>query len=878
MVNTYDMAVDPVTIVIKECITLSTAMRKYSRYTSQTGVAALLSGGSEIFSNQDDSLVDTFNNLSTNKNKDPLLSGFVQLRLMLNNLESLEEIDSLTLLQPFLLVISTPSISGYITSLALDSLQKFLTFHIFGESSLNYAIAYREAVNALTHCRFEGSDQTSDDSVLLKVLVLLEAIIKSNDSDILSDSIVYEVLQTVMSLACNKKRTEVLRKAAEMSMVAITVKIFRKLHSIQASEYMKYINDEDYSKNVLKDDVIGTNIDHDPQADAADKTLEDASSSGSIKVEVDEEKGTVAEENYGLPVIKDYLSILVSLIMPENQFKHNNSTKVFGLNLLNIAIEVSGSLFPQHPRLFNLVSDPVFKNVLYIIQNTDKLSLLQSALQLFTTLVIILGEHLQRQIELTFTSIFDILKSNSVSNPKGRSSATKELIIEQISILWTRTPSFFTTMFMNYDCNLNCSDLSTTVLGSLTKLALPESALTTADSVPPICLEGLISLVDNMHERVDGEEKSLLSQSPLTEALKERAQKTEFIRCTDGFNEKPKKGISMLIDNGFIKSDSEDDIAQFLYENNGRLNKKAIGEYVAHPDNTSLLVKFVGLFDFKGLRVDEALRIMLTKFRLPGESQQIERIVEVFSAKYVESQEYDPEKADQDIENDYSTVQPDADSVFILSYSVIMLNTDQHNPQNKKQMTFDDYTYNLKGCNNQKDFPLWYLDKVYRSIKDKEIVMPEEHHGTERWFDDAWNNLVSSTTVITQTTEATNQEHKVLDKASIFQFDKEIFSIVGPSIVETLFKIFKVASDDHISTRMLTTIDKCSYIACYFEQNDLFNSIIEKIAKSTLLTKHKDETISENQELEDIPVVRINLEEPNESLTISNVSVRFGKS
>lgn len=65
-----DMAsVDPVTIVIKECINLSTAMRKYSKFTSQSGVAALLGGGSDIFSNQDDSLADTFNNLSVNKKK-----------------------------------------------------------------------------------------------------------------------------------------------------------------------------------------------------------------------------------------------------------------------------------------------------------------------------------------------------------------------------------------------------------------------------------------------------------------------------------------------------------------------------------------------------------------------------------------------------------------------------------------------------------------------------------------------------------------------------------------------------------------------------------------------------------------------------------------
>ncbi|KAM3160202.1 ARF guanine-nucleotide exchange factor 2 [Lachancea thermotolerans] len=873
MAENYDVAVDPVTIVIKECITLSTAMRKYSKYTAQTGVAALLSGGSEIFSNQDDSLADTFNNLSTSKNKDPLLSGFVQLRLMLNSLSSLEKIDSLTLLQPFLLVISTPSISGYITSLALDSLQKFITFRIIGPSSLNHTIACREAVNALTHCRFEGSEQTNDDSVLLKVLVLLETVILSEDSNILSDSIVYEVLQTVMSLACNKKRTEVLRKAAEMSMMSITVKVFGKLRGIQATDLQKYINDEDFSKNVLKDDVIGTAQDSPPEED-----LKDAEScSSSIRTDVIEKSTRQLEENYGLPVIRDYLGILVSLIMPENQFKHNNSTKVFGLNLLNTAIEVSGNLFPIHPRLFNLVSDPIFKNVLYIIQNTEKLSLLQSALQLFTTLVIILGEHLQRQIELTFTSILEILKTNRATNPKARSSAAKELITEQISILWTRTPSFFTRMFMNFDCNLNRSDLSTTVIESLTKLALPESALTTADSVPPICLEGLISLVDNMHDRIEGEDRSLLSQSPPIKALKERAKKTEFIKCTESFNEKPKKGIPLLIEHKFIESDSETDIAKFLFEKNGRLNKKSIGEHLANPDNISLLKKFVNLFDFKGLRIDEALRIMLTKFRLPGESQQIERIVETFSAKYVESQEYDPEKAGLDIENDYSTVQPDADSVFILSYSVILLNTDLHNPLVKKHMTFDDYTYNLKGCNNQKDFPMWYLDRIFCSIRDKEIVMPEEHHGTDKWFDDAWNNLVSSTTVVTQTSDTLDEERASLDKSCLLQFDKEIFSIVGSSIVQTLFKIFEVASDDHISTRMLTSIDKCSHIACFFGQNKLFNDIIEQIAKSTLLTKQITNNSSENQELEGIPVVQINLEESKETLTVSSLSVRFGR-
>lgn len=45
----------------------------------------------------------------------------------------------------------------------------------------------------------------------------------------------------------------------------------------------------------------------------------------------------------------------------------------------------------------------------------------------------------------------------------------------------------------------------------------------------------------------------------------------------------------------------------------------------------------------------------------------------------------------------------------MLAYSIIMLNTDQHNPQNRKRMTLDDYKRNLRGVNGGKDFPAEYL-------------------------------------------------------------------------------------------------------------------------------------------------------------------------
>ncbi|AQZ15483.1 GEA2 (YEL022W) and GEA1 (YJR031C) [Zygosaccharomyces parabailii] len=918
MDSDYVVAVDPVTIVIKECINLSTAMRKYSKFRSQSGVAALLSN-SEIFNNQDDTLADTFNNLSTNKHNDPLLSGFVQLRLMLNNLETLEEIDSLTLLQPFLLTISTSSISGYITSLALDSLQKFLTMNVINESSKNHVAAIREAVNALTHCRFERSEQLSDDAILLKVVNLLQTVTHSQYGELISDSVMYDALQTALSLACNKKRSEVLRRAAEATMFSMTAKLFYKLKYIEPVDMtQKYINDEGYANSILKEDIIGTRtsqdddyIQDDPVVsgeeatenshllEGTEGTEENAEEESRDQKNEEDDKDAknltrvttsqksdsrateVVEDNHGLPVIRHYLNLLLSLIVPENQGKHTNSVRIFGLQLINTAIEVSGNTFPRHPRLFSLISDPIFKHVLFIIQNGSKLSLVQAALQLFTTLVIILGDHLQVQIELTLSRIFEILlnKSNeTTSEGRPRPAAIKELLIEQISLLWTRSPSFFTTTFIEFDCNLDRADLSTTFISALTKLALPESALTSTESVPPICLEGLISLIDDMHSRLQNVDRErFLAEKNNNDRLKQKERKTEFIKCTKIFNEKPKQGIPLLIEKNFIKSDSERDIAEFLFENNGRMNKKMIGLLLCDPARASLLKCFIDLFDFEELRVDEAIRILLTKFRLPGESQQIERIIEAFSARYVDCQNYELSKVNQNNEEDLAAIQPDADSVFILSYSIIMLNTDLHNPQVKEHMSFEDYCSNLKGCYNQQNFPPWYLDRIYCSIRDKEIVMPEEHHGSDRWFEDAWNNLISATVVMTEIHEQPDKSITHMNPQDLAHFDGAIFKNVGRSIVDTFFKIFEVASDDHIASRMLSSIDKCSFIASFLKFDGLFNNILCKIATMTTLLDNSNNN-KDPGDNDEIPLVEITVEDSNSKILVNSDACRLGRS
>ena len=127
-------------------------------------------------------------------------------------------------------------------------------------------------------------------------------------------------------------------------------------------------------------------------------------------------------------------------------------------------------------------------------------------------------------------------------------------------------------------------------------------------------------------------------------------------------------------------------VARFLrYAPN--LDKTAIGEILGEDpkkDKNAIatLTRFTDLFDFTGMRFDNALRLFLGSFRLPGEAQKISRIMEVFAARYhacVTAGNAVLRAAGGEGE----LYESDADSYYVLAYSVIMLNTDLHNKQVK---------------------------------------------------------------------------------------------------------------------------------------------------------------------------------------------------
>lgn len=897
--STRKVAVDPITLMINECMIILLAMYKMKRW-SQSGVAAILGTG-DIFGEDDVMNLGLgakesgarANGAAVAPNSNPLHSSFLQLRVILMETSDIYAVDSLTLLQPFLMAIESSTTSSHVTTLALNAITKFLDYDILSLRLKNLQNLLVQLILSLTHCRFEASDQNTDDSVLLKVLRLLEMIVDSPLSRLLPNAVVSEVIQTCLSLACNKRRSEVLRRAAEMAMVSMTIRVFLRLRELEP----EHANSEEISTNYaeLPADVIGSTAVEDSESalegkEISDKLAKEQSArlrrlSGPLQASPKKNSDDVAEKQFDIVCINEFFGILISMISPSNQYQHMESTRVFALYLINTVIEVAGDDIPRHTSLMGLVSDPVSKDVLQIITTTDSPALLLAALRLFCTMAIVLHNQLKSQIELTFNLLFrsilpaetqgeDSIKGNKtvVSN---RVSSSKEMIVESLSLLWTRSPQFFSLLFVEFDCDFERTDLATSFVHFLCKLALPESAFMATDNVPPICLEGVLSLIAGINDRVKG--CNVAQQLPSASEhnlIVDKEKKTYFVKCTELFNKSPKKGLAALCEKGFIKDPADPkEVAEFFFHKSTRLNKKMLGEFLAKPSNIELLKHFMTLFEFDGLRVDEALRLMLKAFRLPGESQQIERIVELFAEAYVGCQSdltsFCPHEEDQE------PVTPDRDAVFVLSYSIILLNTDLHNPQVKKQMDLDAYRRNLKGVNNGKDFPEWYLSKIYSSIRDREIIMPEEHHGTDKWFDDVWHNLISS-----QSRYA--RDHGVsindFDLPTLCQFDKLLFESIVDETVDTLIKVFKEASDDHIITKLMSSIDKCANICISYGLTDSVDMLISKLAKLTTLPDKSFLKVNPDENVRiEIPITQINIEKKNEAIFISDMAVHFGR-
>jgi len=228
------------------------------------------------------------------------------------------------------------------------------------------------------------------------------------------------------------------------------------------------------------------------------------------------------------------------------------------------------------------------------------------------------------------------------------------------------------------------------------------------------------------------------------------------------FNTKSSRGISFLVSSGIIAEPvTARSIASFL--RNGLvvgLDKKEVGVYLGEIGKPAVAGKspkvwerdwfhkevledYCSLFHFDRQSLLDGLRMFLASFRLPGEAQQIDRILQAFADSCGNLCEESKNGALKLFSEDPKRA---SDVAFLLSFSIIMLNTDQHNDniREDRRMKKSDFVKNNTDYGKDitdpgKELPREYLEAIYKSIREEEIKTEGEGADgsmtVERWKD-----------------------------------------------------------------------------------------------------------------------------------------------
>uniref|UniRef100_A0A8C7UJ56 Golgi-specific brefeldin A-resistance guanine nucleotide exchange factor 1 n=1 Tax=Oncorhynchus mykiss TaxID=8022 RepID=A0A8C7UJ56_ONCMY len=584
---------------------------------------------------------------------------------------------------------------------------------------------------------------------------------------------------------------------------------------------------------------------------------------------------------YSLPCLRELFRFLISLTNPHD--RHNTDAMMhMGLQLLTVALEAAH--IAPYQSLLGLVKDELCRHLFQLL-SVDRMNLYAASIRACFLLFESMRGHLKFQLEMYLKKLMNIITSENMKMPYEM----KEMALEALVQL-SRIPSFVTELYINHDCDFYCSNLFEDLTKLLSKNAFPvsgqlytthllslEALLTVIDSTEAHCqakvlnrttqqdhsAEMVLAEGDRQVNSANGQNVPEADSVPLpptsghlmAEKMRlgrqdqeetEPAEKKEpkkphrFSSClpdsqelldirnkkkllnsgTEQFNQKPKKGIQFLQEKGLLSSPMDNnEVAQWLREN-PRLDKKQIGEFISDRKYMELLDSFVNTFTFRGLRIDEALRLYLEAFRLPGEAPVIHRLLETFTDTWHKV-------------NGSPFMTNDAG--FALAYAVIMLNTDQHNNNVRKQnipMTIEQFKKNLKGVNGNTDFDQDMLEDIYNAIKNEEIVMPDEQSGLVK-ENYVWNVLL----------------HRGATSEGVFlhvpagSYDHDLFTMTWGPTIAALSYVFDKSLDDTIIQKAIAGFRKCAMISAHYGFSDVFDNLIISLCKFTTLSSESVENL-----------------------------------
>nr|CAB3458344.1 unnamed protein product [Digitaria exilis] len=658
-------------------------------------------------------------------------------------------------LQPLRLAVETKHVK--LVEPALDCLHKLIAYdHLEGDPGLEggkNSPLFTDILNMVCGC----VDNTSSDSTVLQVLKVLLNAVASNKFRVHGEPLL-GVIRVCYNIALNSKSpvNQATSKAMLTQMISIvsvspasSVVKDTTSSSSKDSENGEISADSQDEEKVTLGDALSINRASEMPPTSVEE-LQNLAGGADIKgleavldKAVELEDGKKVSRGIDLDTVniiqRDALLLfrtLCKMSMKEESDEVATKTRLLSLELLQGLLEGVSDAFTKN---FHFI-DSVKAYLSYALLRASVSSspvVFQYACGIFSVLLLRFRESLKGEIGVFFPLI--VLRSLDSSDSPLSQKASVLRMLEKVC----KDPQMLADVFVNYDCDLEGPNLFERTVSALSRIAQGSQIADTNSivssqtvSVKGSSLQCLVSILKSLADweqlRRDSSKEGSIAESHEEDASRSlttaemksqedgrnqferaKAHKSTMEAAVAEFNRKPAKGIEYLLSNKLIENKASS-VAQFL-KSTPSLDKVMIGEYLGQHEEFPLAVMhaYVDSMKFSGLKFDAAIREFLKGFRLPGEAQKIDRIMEKFAERYCA---------------DNPGLFKNADTAYVLAYAVIMLNTDAHNPMVWPKMSKSDFVRMNTVSDAEECAPKELLEEIYDSIVKEEIKMKDDLH------------------------------------------------------------------------------------------------------------------------------------------------------
>ncbi|XP_032451671.1 brefeldin A-inhibited guanine nucleotide-exchange protein 1 isoform X2 [Nasonia vitripennis] len=565
---------------------------------------------------------------------------------------------------------------------------------------------------------------------------------------------------------------------------------------------------------------------------------------------------------------------------------HELRSKILSLQLLLGILQNAGPILRSNEMFVIAIKQylcvALSKNGVSSVPEVFELSL-----ALFLVLLARFKVHLKMQIEVFFKEIFmNILETSSSSFEH------KWMVIHALTRICADAQSVV-DIYVNYDCDLAAANLFERLVNDLSKIAQGRQALelgASPNQEKSMRIRGLECLVSILKCMVEwsrdlyvnpsaGAEQQILPAEPPDPPLDsastnsasgggngngnrllprygsagslssansslvgnkevpdspeqyevQKQQKEVWETGIEIFNRKPSKGVQYLQEQGLLGA-TVDHVARWLHVDD-RLDKTAIGDFLGDHNHNQVMYNYIDQMDFADRDLVTALRYFLEGFRLPGEAQKIDRLMEKFASRYCEC-------------NPNNGLFTSADTAYILGFSIIMLTTDLHSPQVKNKMTKEQYIKLNRRISDNEDLPEEYLSKIYDEIAGNEIKMKSNPNrpgkqviSSEKKRRLLWNmEMEVISTAAKNLMESVSHVQAPFTTAKHLEHVRPMFKIAWTPFLAAFSVGLQDCDDPEIASLCLDGIRCAIRIACIFHMTLERDAYVQALARFTLLT------------------------------------------